>query len=152
MKRRPRNSKLIAEINIAPFTDVILVLLIVFIVTTPLIYRSSIKIALPRVSNNQQPLETKDINVSITSTGDIYLNNEKFNLKLDLDVFKFKLKHMMKSYNDPAIIINGDRNVKYDYVVQVIDAATASASILTTAACGFDDASSRSGGGPTSGR
>ena len=124
MKRRPRNSKLIAEINIAPFTDVILVLLIVFIVTTPLIYRSSIKIALPRVSNNQQPLETKDINVSITSVGDIYLNNEKFNLKLDLDVFKFKLKHMMKSYNDPAIIINGDRNVKYDYVVQVIDAAS----------------------------
>ena len=123
MKRR-RNSKLIAEINIAPFTDVILVLLIVFMVTTPLIYRSSIKIALPRVSSNQQPLESKDINVSITSAGDIYLENERYNLKMDLDVFKFKLKQIMKSYHDPAIIINGDRNVKYDYVVQVIDAAS----------------------------
>ncbi len=124
MNRRQRNSKLIADINIAPFTDVILVLLIVFMVTTPLIYRSSIKIALPQVSNNQKPLESRDINVSITSGGEVYLENERYNLKLDMDVFKFKLKHILKTYNDPAIIINGDRNVKYDYVVQVIDAAS----------------------------
>ena len=124
MRRRQRNSKLMAEINIAPFTDVILVLLIVFMVTTPLIYRSSIKIALPQVSNNQQPLESRDINVSITSVGDVYLENERYNLKLDMDVFKFKLKHLMKAYRDPAIIINGDRNVKYNFVVQVIDAAS----------------------------
>ena len=124
MRRRERNSKLIAEINIAPFTDVILVLLIVFMVTTPLIYRSSIKIALPQVSHNQKSLDSKDINVSITSAGEIYLENERYNLRLDLDVFKFKLKHIMKSYNDPAIIISGDRNVKYDYVVEVIDAAS----------------------------
>jgi len=124
LRRRQRNSRLIAEINITPFTDVILVLLIVFMVTTPLIYRSSIKIALPKVSNNQQPLESRDINVSITSAGEVYLDNEKYNLKLDLDIFKFKLKHLMKSYNDPVIIINGDRNVKYDYVVKVIDAAS----------------------------
>jgi biopolymer transport protein ExbD len=124
MRRRQRNSKLMADINIAPFTDVILVLLIVFMVTTPLIVRSSIKIALPQVSNNHQPLESRDINVSITSAGEIFMDNERYNLKLDLDVFKFKLKHLMKSYSDPAIIINGDRNVKYDYVVQVIDAAS----------------------------
>ena len=59
MKRRQRNSKLMSEINIAPFTDVILVLLVVFMVTTPMILRSSIKIALPQVSNNRQTLETK---------------------------------------------------------------------------------------------
>ena len=124
MRRRQRNSKLIAEINIAPFTDVILVLLIVFMVTTPLIYRSSIKIALPQVSHNQQPFESKDINVNITSGGEVFLDNERYNLKMDADIFKFKLKHIMKAYNDPAIVINGDRNVKYDCVVQVIDAAS----------------------------
>jgi len=113
-----------AEINIAPFTDVILVLLIVFIVTTPLIYRSSIKIALPRVSNNQQLSETKDINVNITANGEVFLENERYNLRLDADIFRFKLKNIMKTYSDPAIIINGDRNVRYDYVVQVIDAAS----------------------------
>jgi biopolymer transport protein ExbD len=101
-----------AEINIAPFTDVILVLLIVFMVTTPLIYRSSIKIALPQVSNNQQALETKDINVNITSGGEVFMENEKYDLKLDMDVFKFKLKRIMKTYANPSIIIYGDRNVK----------------------------------------
>jgi len=124
MRQRHQKSKLISEINIAPFTDVILVLLIVFMVTTPLIYRSSIKIALPQVSNNQQTLESKDINVNITAGGEVFMANERYNLKLDLDVFKFKLKHIMKTYSDPAIIIYGDRNVKYDYVVQVIDAAS----------------------------
>src|SRR5476649_1284427 len=98
MRRRQRNSKLIAEINIAPFTDVILVLLIVFMVTTPLIYRSSIKIALPQVSHDQKPVESKDINVSITSIGEVYLNNERYNLKLDLDIFTFRLKNMMKTF------------------------------------------------------
>ncbi len=58
-----------------------MVLLIIFMVTTPLIYRSSIKIALPQVSNNQQPVESKDINVSITSNGEVYMENEKYNLE-----------------------------------------------------------------------
>ena len=124
MRRRVRNSKLIAEINIAPLTDVILVLLIVFMVTTPLIYRSSIKIALPQVSGNQQPLESKDINITITAAGEIYMENQKYNLRFDKDIFQFKLKNLSKTYKDPAVIISGDRNVKYDVVVSVIDMAS----------------------------
>ncbi len=124
MKRHPRNTKLIAEINIAPLTDVILVLLIIFMVTTPMIYRSSIKIALPQVSSNQQALESKDINVTVNAGGELFLENQKYNLKLDRDLFLFRLKGLAKAYKDPAIIINGDRNVKYDYVVQVVDIAT----------------------------
>jgi len=124
MRRRPRNSKLIADINIAPFTDVILVLLIIFMVTTPLIYRSSIKIALPQVSDNQQPLETKDINIMVSATGEVYLENQKYNLKFDRDLLRFKMRGLAKSYKNSAVIINGDRSVKYDYVVQVIDAAS----------------------------
>lgn len=126
MKRRQRNSKLMSDINIAPFTDVILVLLVVFMVTTPMILRSSIKIALPQVSNNRQTLETKDkdISVSITAIGDVYLDNERYNLKLDFDLFKFKLKDLMKRSDDPTLIISGDRNVKYDTVVEVVDMAS----------------------------
>ncbi len=124
MRRRARNSKLIADINIAPFTDVILVLLIIFMVTTPMIYRSSIKIALPQVSSNEQPVESKDINVTVTSAGEVYMENQKYNLKLDKEIFQFKLQSLTKTYKDPAIIINGDRSVKYDFVVQVIDIAS----------------------------
>ncbi len=124
MKRRERNSRLMADINIAPFTDVILVLLIIFMVTTPFIYRSSIKIALPQVSHHEGPMESKDINITITSSGDIYLENQRYNLRFDLGLFKFKLASLAKKYKDPAIIINGDRSAKYDYVVQVVDVAS----------------------------
>ncbi|MBI3602559.1 MAG: biopolymer transporter ExbD [Candidatus Omnitrophica bacterium] len=124
MKQRERHSHLIADINIAPFTDVILVLLIIFMVTTPFIYRSSIKITLPRVSHATGQVETRDINVTITAGGDVYLENQRYNLRFDLNIFKFKLQSLAKTYSDPAIIINGDRTVKYDYVVQVIDMAS----------------------------
>ena len=124
MRRKTRNTKLIAEINIAPLTDVILVLLIIFMVTTPLIYRSSIKIALPQVSSNQQPLESKDINVNITASGEVYLDGQKYNLRFDKEVFRFKLQGIAKTYKDPNIIISGDKNVKYDFVVTVIDTAS----------------------------
>ncbi len=124
MKRRARNSKLIADINIAPLTDVILVLLIIFMVATPLIYRSSVKIALPQVSSNQQPMDNKDISVTVNAVGEIFLDNQRYNLRSDKDIFLFKLKNLAKKIKDPAIIISGDRNVKYDFVVQVIDMAS----------------------------
>ena len=112
-----------ADINIAPFTDVILVLLIIFMVTTPFIYRSSIKIALPQVSHSEGTPESKDINITVTSNGDIYMENQRYNLRFDMRIFQFKLQSLAKKYSEPAIIINGDRSVKYDYVVQVVDTA-----------------------------
>ena len=122
--RRPRRNKLIAEINIAPFTDVVLVLLIIFMVATPLIFRSSVKVALPQVSDNKQDFDNKDINVFVTSSGEIILDNQRYNIKLDGGVFKFKLEQLAKNLPDAAIIINGDRSVKYDFIVGVVDAAS----------------------------
>lgn len=122
--RRPRRNKIIADINIAPFTDVVLVLLIIFMVATPLIFRSSIKIALPQVSNNTQNIDNKDINVFVTSSGEVTLDGQRYNIKLDSGVFKFKLQQLIKSSPDIAIIINGDRAVKYDYIVAVVDIAS----------------------------
>ena len=124
MKRRKRNSSLIADINIAPFTDVILVLLIIFMVTTPFIYRSGIKIALPQVSHNENSMDSKDINITINVGGDVYLENQRYNLRFDNNLLKFKLHSLAKKYKDPVIVINGDRSVKYDYVVQVVDIAS----------------------------
>ncbi len=122
--KRVRRNKIMAEINIAPLTDVVFVLLIIFMVATPMIFRSSVKVALPQVSNNSQPIETKDINVFVTSNGEVILDNQKYSIKRDEGVFRFKIEQMLKSSKEAAIIINGDRNVKYDYIVQVVDIAS----------------------------
>jgi len=107
-----------AEINITPFTDVVLVLLIIFMIATPFIYQSSMKVQLPKVSKSEET--QRDIIITINAHGEVYLED----VKLDLDALKYKLRAMVRSKPDASVIINGDKNVKYDAVMQVMDVLT----------------------------
>ncbi|HNX81604.1 MAG TPA: biopolymer transporter ExbD [Candidatus Omnitrophota bacterium] len=122
MRRRPRSQRLVAEINITPFTDVILVLLIIFMVSTPLIFRSSLKVSLPQSSTMQEPPRT--IAVTINSAGEAFLDNTKYNLRYDLDILKFKLTSLVKNTPDSSITIDGDKTVRYEFIVKVVDIAS----------------------------
>jgi biopolymer transport protein ExbD len=120
MKKRTRKSKLMAEINITPFTDVVLVLLIIFMIATPFIYQSSMKVQLPQASKSEET--SRDIIININAYGDVFLEDAK----VDLDTLKYKLSAMMRSKPDTSVIINGDKNVRYDSVIQVMDVLTRS--------------------------
>ena len=120
MKRRIRKSKLIAEINITPFTDVVLVLLIIFMIATPFIYQSSMKVQLPQSSKSEDT--SRDIIITINAQGDVFLEEAR----VDLDTLKYKLEAMMRSKSDASVIVNGDKNVRYDSVIQVMDVLTRS--------------------------
>jgi len=115
MKRRMKRSKLMAEINITPFTDVVLVLLIIFMIATPFIYQSSMKVQLPQGSKSEE--NPRDIIVTINSQGNVFLDD----VKLDLNTLKYRLSMMVKSKPDATVIINGDKEVKYNVVMQVMD-------------------------------
>ena len=118
MKRRTKRSGLIAEINITPFTDVVLVLLIIFMIATPFIYQSSMKVQLPQASASEEA--SRDIIITINAQGDVFLEDKK----LDLETLKYRLRAMVKNKPDTSVIINGDKNVKYDSVIQVMDVLT----------------------------
>ena len=120
MKRKMRKPKLMAEINITPFTDVVLVLLIIFMIATPFIYQSSLKVELPQGSSSDRT--SKDIIITVNAQGDVFLEDTK----LDLGTLKHKMMAMVKSKADIFVIVNGDRNVKYDSVIQVMDVLTQS--------------------------
>ena len=120
MKREMKRSKLIAEINITPFTDVVLVLLIIFMIATPFIYQSSMKVQLPQASKSEET--SRDIIININARGEVFLEDKR----LDLDTLKYKLRAMVRSKPDASVIINGDKNVKYDSVIQVMDVLTRS--------------------------
>ena len=109
-----------AEINITPFTDVVLVLLIIFMIATPFIYQSSMKVQLPQASKSEET--SRDVIITINAQGDVFLEDKK----LDLDTLKYRLTAMVKSKPDTSVIINGDKNVKYDSVMQVMDVLTRS--------------------------
>ncbi len=120
MKKRARRSKLMVEINITPFTDVVLVLLIIFMIATPFIYQSSMKVQLPQASKSEE--SSRDVIININAQGQVFLEDTK----IDLEALKYKLTAMVRNKPDTSVIINGDKNVRYDSVVQVMDVLTRS--------------------------
>ena len=118
MNRRMRKPKLMAEINITPFTDVVLVLLIIFMIATPFIYQSSMNVQLPQASKSEET--TRDLIVTINSRGDVFLDKTK----MDLSTLRIRLSAAVRSKPQTSVIINGDKNVRYDSVIQVMDVLT----------------------------
>ena len=76
MNRRPIKQRVMTEINITPFTDVILVLLIIFMITTPLILQSSIKVNLPEAASGKPFTNTRQINITISDNNVIYIDDK----------------------------------------------------------------------------
>ena len=118
MNIKPRTQKLMAEINITPFTDVILVLLIIFMVTTPLMIQSRIQIQLPQAVH-ADPTEAlkKQANVTITREGLIYLN-ESLVTKAEL---KTKMTAAHEANLAPEVFISSDKDVRFRDIIAVMD-------------------------------
>ncbi|MDD5730351.1 MAG: biopolymer transporter ExbD [Candidatus Omnitrophica bacterium] len=122
MRKTYRKQKLVAEINITPFTDVILVLLVIFMITTPLISQSSIKVKLPEAKSGK-PLEAAkptQVYVTVTNEGMIYLN-DKVVTRREL---KEKVSAMHKDNPDLLVILRSDKLVRFNDIVSVLDPLT----------------------------
>jgi biopolymer transport protein TolR len=76
MKHFLRKPKLVTEINITPFTDVILVLLIIFMIATPLLSQPNLKVTIPSAKNTKAASESRKVNITINNQGVIYLEKE----------------------------------------------------------------------------
>ncbi len=105
-----------AEINITPFTDVVLVLLIIFMIATPFIYQSSLNVQLPRASTSREA-SRRDIIISVNAQGEVFWEDKR----LDLDTLRYRLTAMVKDKPDASVVVNGDKNARYDSVIQVMD-------------------------------
>jgi biopolymer transport protein TolR len=123
MGKRRISHEVIADINITPFTDVVLVLLIIFMVSTPLLMLEGMRTDLP--TQSKQPL-TKDkepsfINISITENGSVTLNGKP----CPISQLTPLLEQMLKRTPDSIVTIGADAETLYDTVVKVIDSARA---------------------------
>ena len=121
MKRRVKKTAILSEINITPFTDVVLVLLVIFMIATPFIYQSSMDVQPPQVSKASSSQESvPDIVVTINDSGEVFLDNAQ----VDLTTLRTKLRAAVQGKPDTSVIVNGDRNTRYDAVIQVLDVLT----------------------------
>ena len=114
-----KKKRVVADINITPFTDVVLVLLIIFMITTPMLSQHEIKINLPKVTQNTERTEDKVIEISIDKDGFIYIYKEQEHKDHFITLLKDKIE---KEPNRP-VVIKGDKDIKYDLVIAVMDMA-----------------------------
>ncbi|MCD6056177.1 MAG: tolR [Gammaproteobacteria bacterium] len=119
-RRRP-----IAEINVVPYIDVMLVLLIIFMVTTPLLSQG-VEVELPKTQARSISTENKEpIIVSIDSNGHFYLNiADTPSLSLEPEEIAKRvaaeIKLAQKRHTKRLVLVRGDNKVNYGYVVQVM--------------------------------
>jgi len=115
---RGRGRRTINEINMVPFIDVMLVLLIIFMVTAPLISPSMIN--LPSVGKaDKQPDQVVQIVIGKDESLQLKVKDKtnSVNLKEVANV----VKEMQAGADNPAVVISADKNVKYETVVKVMD-------------------------------
>jgi biopolymer transport protein ExbD len=117
MKARSRKQKLIAEINITPFTDVILVLLIIFMVTTPLIMQSGLKVDIPKASSGKPLKNAGQANITFTNEGLIYLESELLTRK----ELKQKMIGLTRENPDLNVTLFCDKIVRFQDIVGILD-------------------------------
>ena len=116
---RGRGRRTINEINMVPFIDVMLVLLIIFMVTAPLITPSVID--LPSIGKAaRQPDQV--LQVVIDKDGLLNLKTPEGSAQLALREIANAVKKAQAGASDPAVVISADRNVRYESVVTVMDA------------------------------
>ena len=106
------------EINMTPLVDVMLVLLIIFIITVP-VMQHSVNIDLPRASSEQQVVKPETVRLSVDAEGRYYLNDSKIS---DADLAP-RLQAEAARSPQPDLHIRGDKAVRYERVAQAMAAA-----------------------------
>lgn len=110
----------IAEINIVPFVDIILVVLIIFMVTTPLIMKPSLNVNLPSASTGDQT-SASELSIAVNTAGQIFLNGKESN---DQEL-KSYAEELAKKTPDVQAVVSADKDVAHGKVVAVIDTVKA---------------------------
>ncbi len=118
LSSRGRGRRTINEINMVPFIDVMLVLLIIFMVTAPMITPSVID--LPSVGKAaKQPDQV--IQIVVQKDGSLEMVNDAKTSKINFDSLANSVQLAQTGQTSSAVVLSADRNVKYDMVVKVMD-------------------------------
>ena len=108
----------LSEINIVPFVDIILVILIIFMVTTPLILRPALNVNLPKAASGKDTTPSS-LSITISKSGVIFFNGKKLG---SLEELKAKAKSLSSKNPKIQAVISADKDVSHGQVVEVMDA------------------------------
>ena len=112
---RARKHAPMHEINVTPFVDVMLVLLIIFMVTAPML-TSGVPLELPEAKGQQLQSNKEPVTLSVDRSGKVFIQETE----IKLDEIAPKLKAIAKNGYDEQIFIRGDKGIDYGTVMRVM--------------------------------
>jgi biopolymer transport protein TolR len=105
----------LAEINVIPLVDVVLVLLLIFMLTAPMMYRG-IDVNLPRTSGRPTATEERLV-LTLTKERLLYLNDRA----IPLATLESRLRELLRDRADKTVFVKADKDLPYGYVVETMD-------------------------------
>ncbi len=109
------DDRLMSEINVTPFVDVMLVLLIIFMVTAPMMIQG-VEVSLPEATSKPMASEQEQLVVTIDQNNQVYIND----FQVGVDNLKEKLIHITKNQKADEVYLRADKTVAYGMVVYVM--------------------------------
>ena len=116
LNRRAR-SPILSEINITPLTDIFLVLLIIFMVSSAAMVESGAKISLPQVDDTSN--QPREITVTVTPNGELFVNSQP----CAFDDLEQTLRALVSAKPDLPVVLEGDREVLFGEAVKILSLA-----------------------------
>ncbi len=112
-----QDDPVLAEINVTPLVDVMLVLLIIFMITAPMLHQG-IEVALPQADAESLPMRVDDpLVLSINLDGLVYVQSDPVHPSQLVE----RLLPLLESRQDKAVFLKGDRELAYGKVIEVLD-------------------------------
>ncbi len=121
MSRHRKSRRPMAEINVVPYIDVMLVLLVIFMITAPLLTQG-VKVDLPQADSEPLPAEADDpVVVSVNREGALFIDvGEGKNAPVDQETLMTRIAAVLRHKPKTPIMVRGDRNVDYGRVVEAM--------------------------------
>jgi len=112
------HDEVMSEINMVPFIDVMLVLLVIFIITVP-VMKHAVNVQLPRAANEKEVIQPQTLRLTVRADGSYWLDEQK----LADDQLGAHLQAAAARQPQPDLHIRGDRDVRYERVAQAMAVA-----------------------------
>lgn len=116
------DSEVIAEINITPLTDIFLVLLIIFMVTTTAIQQMGVEVSLPKASSQVADTQPEGVVVTLLANGTVRIQAQKFSLNAEAPL-EALLRKQLGATSKKMVVLEGDKQAFLDSAIRVMEIA-----------------------------